>query len=197
MGDIHGTRTTEEFIPHSHWTEDSMGRYLSIHLAGFRKEELMVGLAYPGYVTISGERIVNDEKCIYFLQALRLPENVHMNKIGQNFEGGILCLTFPKRVEEKNENGNLTADENAQEELINDGNQRTHDGHGHAENEEQSKQTDDHVVSLHKEMRKGSILERAINLLKNNIILTVVLAFSLGVFLSQMFESNGEYKPEI
>ena len=31
----------------------------------------------------------------------------------------MLCLTFPKRVEENNENGNPAADENAQEELIN------------------------------------------------------------------------------
>ena len=46
----------------------------------------MVGLAYPGYVTISGECKVNDEKCIYFGQALLLPENLDMNKIGQNFE---------------------------------------------------------------------------------------------------------------
>ncbi|XWS48067.1 hypothetical protein CRYUN_Cryun13aG0040600 [Craigia yunnanensis] len=193
MGDIHGTRTTEEFIPHSNWSEDSMGHYLSVHLPGFKKEEVMVALAYPGYVTISGERKVNDDKCIYFAQALRLPENLDMNKTRQSFEDETLCINFQKRVEENNENGKAAAEENAQEELINDENQTKHDGHGHAENEEQGKQTDDHVVSVHKEMRKkGSKLESAIELLMNNIILTLILAFSLGVFMSLRFESNGQ-----
>ncbi|XP_022715703.1 15.4 kDa class V heat shock protein-like [Durio zibethinus] len=194
MGDIHGTRTAEEFIPHSNWSEDLMGHYLSVHLPGFKNEEVMVALACPGYVTISGERKVNDDRCIYFGQALQLPENLDMNKIGQNFEDEILCLTFPKRVEENNENDNPATEENAQEELINDENQIKHDGHGEAENEEQSKKTDgDHVVSVHKEIRtKGSKLERGINLLKNNMILAVVLAFALGVFVSRRFESNGQ-----
>ncbi|XVE57000.1 hypothetical protein DITRI_Ditri04bG0056400 [Diplodiscus trichospermus] len=193
MGDIHGTRTTEEFIPHSNWSEDSMGHYLSVHLPGFKKEELMVGLAYPGYVTISGERKVNDDKSIYFGQALRLPKNLDMNKIAQQFEDEMLCLTFPKRVEENNENGNPDAEEKAREKPISDEDQRKHDGHGHAqENEEQSKQDDDHVVTVHKDMRKtGSRLERAIDLLKSNIVLTVVLAFLLGMFVSRRFESNG------
>ncbi|XWS51088.1 hypothetical protein CRYUN_Cryun12cG0146100 [Craigia yunnanensis] len=95
----------------------------------------------------------------------------------------MFCLTIPKRTEENDENANVAAEENAQEELINDENQSKHDeGHGHDENEEQSKKTDDYVLSVHKEMRKkGSILERTIEL-KNNIVLTVVLAFSLGVF---------------
>ncbi|XVF54263.1 hypothetical protein PTKIN_Ptkin05aG0166400 [Pterospermum kingtungense] len=194
MGDIHGTRTTEEFIPSSDWTEDSMGHYLYVHLPGFKKEEVMVGLAYPGYVTISGDRIVNDDKCIYFGQALRLPENSDMNKIAQNFEGEMLCLTIPKGVEEKDENANSPTEENAQEGQVNDENQSKHDeGHGNDKNEEQNKKTDDYFVSVHKEMRKkGGTLERTIDLLKNNIILTVFVAFLLGVLVSQRFESNGQ-----
>lgn len=159
---------------------------------GFKKEEVMVGLAYPGYATISGERIVNDDKCIYFGQALRLPENSDMNKIGQNFEGEMLCLTIPKGEEEKDENPNPPTEENAQG-PVNDENQGKHDeGHGHDENEQKSKKTDDYFVSVHKDMIKDSILERAITLLKNNIILTVFLAFLLGVFVSRRFESNGQ-----
>ncbi|XP_022737323.1 uncharacterized protein LOC111290271 [Durio zibethinus] len=128
---------------------------------GFQEEEVMVGLAYPGHVTISGERIVNNDKCIYFAQTLQRPATIDMNKTGQNFEDEMLCLTFPKRVEEKNENGNPAAEKNAQEELMDDENKRKHDEHGHAENEEQGKQTEDHVVSVHKEMRnKGSAFDK-------------------------------------
>ncbi|EOY21726.1 Uncharacterized protein TCM_013831 [Theobroma cacao] len=190
MDDVYGTRASEEFVPHWNWTEDSMGHYLSVHLPGFRKEEMMVGLAYPGYVTISGERTADDDKCIYFGQAMRLPENLDMNKIGQKFGGEMLCLTFPKRAEEK-DNGIANP---AAQELSNDENQRKHDeGHGHDANEEKSKQTDHHDRSFQREMRKkGSILERAIDLFKNNISLTIVLAFSLGLFVSRRFESNGE-----
>ncbi|XP_039037233.1 18.1 kDa class I heat shock protein-like [Hibiscus syriacus] len=98
MGDVHGTRTAQELVPHVKWIEDSMAHYLLIHLPGFEKEDVMVGLAYPGYVTISGERIVNAEKSIYFGQALKLADNLDMNKIDQSFEGETLCLTFPKRI---------------------------------------------------------------------------------------------------
>ncbi|XVF09137.1 hypothetical protein REPUB_Repub07fG0065400 [Reevesia pubescens] len=76
----------------------------------------------------------------------------------------MLHLTLPKRVEENNENGNPAAEENAQEELISYENERKHVGHGHAENEEQTNQNDDHVVSVHKEIRKkGSIYWRGLS----------------------------------
>ncbi|XP_052878474.1 15.4 kDa class V heat shock protein-like [Gossypium arboreum] len=109
MGDIRRARTVEELVPHLNWIEDLMKHYLLVHLPGCRKEEMEVGLAYPGYVTISGERIVNDKKCTYFGQALKLPENLDMKKVGQSFEDEILTLTFPKRTEEEeeeNKNGN-------------------------------------------------------------------------------------------
>ncbi|MBA0834766.1 hypothetical protein Goarm_007093 [Gossypium armourianum] len=207
MGDIRGTRTVEELVPHLNWIEDSMRHYLLVHLPGFRKEEVDVGLAYPGYVTISGERIVNDKKCTYFGQALKLPENLDMKKVGQSFEDEMLTLTFPKRTEEEeeeDENGNPSTtkkslqeeeEEEKQKEVINEQNQTTHEQHCHAESEEQSKQTDDDniVNATDKEMRKnGGILERVINLLRNNILLTLALAFALGVFAPKRFESNGE-----
>ncbi|MFQ6637585.1 hypothetical protein Gotur_012762 [Gossypium turneri] len=223
MGDIRGTRTVEELVPHLNWIEDSMRHYLLVHLPapyrhrncffvqavvqnGFRKEEVDVGLAYPGYVTISGERIVNDKKCTYFGQALKLPENLDMKKVGQSFEDEMLTLTFPKRTEEEeeDENGNPSTtkksfqeeeEEEKQKEVINEQNQTTHEQHCHAESEEQSKQTDDDniVNATDKEMRKnGGILERVINLLRNNILLTLALAFALGVFASKRFESNAE-----
>ncbi|MBA0689284.1 hypothetical protein Goari_007019 [Gossypium aridum] len=232
MGDIRGTRTVEELVPHLNWIEDSMRHYLLVHLPeaflflvafkppyrhrncffvqavvqnGFRKEEVDVGLAYPGYVTISGERIVNDKKCTYFGQALKLPENLDMKKVGQSFEDEMLTLTFPKRTdEEEDQNGNPSTtkkslqeeeEEEKQKEVINEQNQTTHEQHCHAESEEQSKQTDDDniVNATDKEMRKnGGILERVINLLRNNILLTLASAFALGVFASKRFESNGE-----
>ncbi|MBA0744069.1 hypothetical protein Gogos_006706 [Gossypium gossypioides] len=201
MGDIRGTRTVEELVPHLNWIEDSMRHYLLVQLPGFRKEEVEVGLAYPGYVTISGERIVNDKKCTYFGQALKLPENLDMKKVGQSFEDEMLTLTFPKRIEEEeDENGNPSTtkkslqeeEEEKQKEVINEQNQTTHEQHCHAESEEQSKQTnDDNIINAtDKEMRKnGGILERVINLLRNK---TLALAFALGVFASKRFESNGE-----
>ncbi|GMI99983.1 hypothetical protein HRI_003667600 [Hibiscus trionum] len=191
-GDVHGTRTAQELVPDSNWMEDSMAHYLLLHLPGFEMEDIMVGLAYPGYVTISGETTVNDEKSMYFGQALKLPDNLDMDKIDQSFEDETLCLTFPKRME-KHENDNhlcTTADKHSQEgETDNGEDQREHEGdcHARATNEEQSKQSDDHdhVIHAHDEVR---MLERAINLLKNRIVVTFVSAFSLGVLVSKWFE---------
>ncbi|KAL4383403.1 hypothetical protein GQ457_15G005720 [Hibiscus cannabinus] len=197
-GDVHGTRrTTQELVPHFNWIEDSMAHYLLLHLPGFDKEDVMVGLAYPGYVTISGERIVNDAKSMYFGQALKLPDNLDMNKIDQTFEDETLCLTFPKRIEkDEDENDShpcATADKHSPEDETGNGeDQREHEGDCHARpaNEERSKQSDDrgHVIDAHDEVR---MLERAVNLLKNKIVVTFVSAFSLGVLVSRWFESNG------
>lgn len=170
---------------------------------GFKKEEVEVRLAYPGYVTISGERIVNDKKCTYFGQAIKLPENLDMKKVGQSFEDERLTLTFPKRTEEEESSNPSTTEkilqeeeeEEKQKEVINEQNGATHEQHRDAESEEQSKHTDDDNIinATDKEMRKdGGILERVMDLLRNNILLTHALAFALGVFASKRFESNAE-----
>ncbi|KAE8661783.1 putative HSP20-like chaperones superfamily protein [Hibiscus syriacus] len=195
MGDVHGTRTTQELVPHFNWIEDSVGHYLLVHLPGFEKEDVMVGVAYPGYVTISGERTANDEKSIYFGQALKLPDNLDMNKMDQSFEDETLCLTFPKRIvrDEKDHDSSTTAEKHSAEEVINIGeNQREYEGDCHPPvNEEQSKISDNHVIDAHDGMRnEEGTLERAIKLLNNNMAVTFVLAFSLGVLVSRWFGSN-------
>lgn len=57
----------------------------------------------PGKLTVSGERLVNNSKCIYFEQTFKLPQNSDTDNITGKFDGEILHVTVPKQEETSEE----------------------------------------------------------------------------------------------
>ncbi|XWS48066.1 hypothetical protein CRYUN_Cryun13aG0040500 [Craigia yunnanensis] len=221
LGDLRrsGNRIAEKFVPASDWTQDANANYLFVDLPGFKKEQLRLEIASTGHhITISGERIVNENKCMYFQQTFALPENSDMDNISGKFDGDFLHVTVPRKsvVEENkqqesgNENyTNSIGETSVQEEPNNHGeNQSKHEEeHGdlheqrwdnEAKGEMISKETC-RVASFPKEMmrkweQEDSPLEMAMKFLKKNkgVVLSIVIAFSIGVLVRRMFESSGE-----
>ncbi|XP_022735955.1 inactive protein RESTRICTED TEV MOVEMENT 2-like [Durio zibethinus] len=209
----------EKFVPASDWTQDAKAHYLFVDLPGFKKEQLKLELASTGHITISGEKIVDENKRIYFEQTFALPENSDMENISGKFDGDFLHVTVPRKsvVEEENkqqESGNGNSNSigekiSAQEEPNKHGeNQSEHEeGHGdlherccddEAKGEMISNETC-RVAGFPKEMirkweQEDGPLEMAMKFLKKNkgVILSVVIAFSIGVLVYRTFESGGE-----
>lgn len=157
-----------------------------------------------------------NDKCIYFEQTFQLPENSDMDNISGKFDGDFLHVTVPKKslVEENkqqeshgNENyANSIGETSVQEEP---NNQSKHEeGHGNLhqqlcdDDEAKGKMVGKEacrVASFPKdtirkwEQEEGS-LEMAMKFLKNNkgVVLSVVIAFSIGVLVCRTFESSGE-----
>ncbi|XVF54264.1 hypothetical protein PTKIN_Ptkin05aG0166500 [Pterospermum kingtungense] len=212
LGDGRQWLIRAEFVPASDWSQDANANYLFLHLPGFKKEELRLELASTGHVIISGERIVNDNKSIYFHQSFALPENANMDKISGKFDGDFLHVTVPRRsaVEEnkqqqiRNENhGNGIGDTSLNEETNRHGenpskHEEQHGNHAQHQGEMISNETY-RVASFPKETIKnrekedGSI-EMANKFLKKNkgVVLSVVIAFSIVVLVCPTFQSSGE-----
>lgn len=159
--------------------------------------------------------MVND-KCIYFEQTFQLPENSDMDNISGKFDGDFLHVTVPKKslVEENkqqeshgNENyANSIGETSVQEEP---NNQSKHEeGHGNLhqqlcdDDEAKGKMVSKEACrvasfpkdTIRKWEQEEGTLEMAMKFLKNNkgVVLSVVLAFSIGVLVCRTFESSGE-----
>ncbi|CAK7322867.1 unnamed protein product [Dovyalis caffra] len=172
----------EEYVPGSAWTEDSDGHYLLVDLPDFKKEEVKLQVDNPGQITVSGERLVHYNKCIYFEQIFKLPENSDADNITGKFEGEILYVTVPKQEETYKEPdqslGTTTSDEN----------------HNNTISEEKESM-DGHRLALRKYQDEATPIEKALEMIKKNkgILLAAVLAFSLGVLVTRhKLESGGE-----
>ncbi|XP_021285693.1 18.2 kDa class I heat shock protein-like [Herrania umbratica] len=188
LGDLRrsANRIAEKFVPTSDWTQDAKGNYLFVDLPGFKKEELRLELTSTGHINISGERAVDENKSIYFVETLALPENSDTDNISGNFDGDFLHVTVPRRpvVEEnkqeddeitRNENGNPTAEKTSVQEEPNN----------NEEKGDVSKETS--------YLRVASLpLEMAMKFLKKNkgAVLSVAIAFSIGMLVCRTFESS-------
>ncbi|KAJ4839661.1 hypothetical protein Tsubulata_050446 [Turnera subulata] len=193
----------QEFVPSSAWTEDPDGHYLLIDLPDFQKDEVRLQVDNESNITVSGERLVNHNKYVYFEQTYKMPENSDIDKISGKFDGEILYVTVPKLVVDKGQEPDIHAatdsaqdqnpasrDENSKEngEPVGDGHQQT------ASKGKMNNCLDSfHKVILDKLGREASPLDMAINMVKNNkaLLVTAVIAFSLGVLISHnKFESS-------
>ncbi|GAV73833.1 HSP20 domain-containing protein [Cephalotus follicularis] len=209
MANVRGTRGTgsrgpnvQQFVPSSAWTEDSNGHYLLVDLPDFKKEEVKLQLDSSGHLTVSGERLVKDNKYVCFEQSFQVPQNSDLDKITGTFDGEILYVTVPKHVaeikeepENKDENVNSILEENVVHENV----EKDDDKHGndHAFNHEENKgnkEKKSHIESFHTEFLKkwgkeATQLERVMKMLKKNkgIILIAMIAFSLGVLVARKF----------
>ncbi|XVF11981.1 hypothetical protein REPUB_Repub08aG0075600 [Reevesia pubescens] len=210
-------RIAEKLVPASDWTQDAKANYLFVDLPGFKKEQLRLEIASTGHIIISGERIVNDQnKCICFKQTFAVPENSDMDNISAKFDGDFLHITVPRKsvVEENkqdesmNENyANSIGETSVQEEPNNHGEDQSKHEERHGDHEQHhgnevkgekiSKETYG-VASFPEEMVKkweqedDGPLEMAMKFLKKNkgVVLSVVIAFSIGVLVCRTFESS-------
>ncbi|XVE56999.1 hypothetical protein DITRI_Ditri04bG0056300 [Diplodiscus trichospermus] len=229
-------RTAEEFVPASDWSQDDKAHYLLVDLPGFKKEQLRIELDSSGHLTISGERMVNEKKSVYFEQIFSLPENSDTDNISGRFDGGILYVTVPRKtvVEEHEQkesgiNGNyansLNGETSLDKEPNNHGeNQRKHEEkYGDDQHEQRGFFEEKHGDDLHEQRGdkegKGEIIsnetcrvssfpqemikkweeddgpwEMAMKFLKKNkgVVLTVVVAVSIGVLMYRTYESRDE-----
>ena len=159
-----------------------------------------------GHVNIYGERPVNENNFIRFNQTFRVPENSDIDAITAKFEGEILFITLPKHiVEEKREpepirENNLS---DVQQKLNSKREQKKDDGVNGKDQVFQSKEKEVSLrnapMSFSEENiriweRQTGYLRSAMKMLSKNkaIVVTAVLAFSLGMWISRKFESDGK-----
>ncbi|EEF52126.1 inactive protein RESTRICTED TEV MOVEMENT 2 [Ricinus communis] len=196
----------EEFVPSAVWTEDSDCHFLLVDLPDFEKEEVKLQVDQSGQITVSGERLVNSNKYIYFEKAFKSPENSDINKTTQKFDGGILYVTLPKKpqVEKKEPN-----DEEGVAKDYDDMQEKEEKTCGDHERSGESN-IDGEQIQKKEKSKKGSridgfdkeivekwegecsLLEKATKILCKNkeVLLTAAIAFSLGMLVSRKLGSN-------
>ncbi|GLT26881.1 hypothetical protein SLA2020_019210 [Shorea laevis] len=179
MANIRGTRVlgdrrqsrdhlVEEFVP----------------LFDFKSDQLRLQVDSNGDIILSGERKVNEGKAVYVNQTYELPKDSDVDKITGTFDEELLQITIPRQ------------EEKVVESRHDDGRYDYKQDHDNQTNGDESKKTG-HVGSFPKEFVNGlkaSPMQRAMELLMKNwgIALAIVVAFSLGVLVSRMFESTGQ-----
>ncbi|WKA08365.1 hypothetical protein VitviT2T_026094 [Vitis vinifera] len=187
----------QDIVPSSGWSEDEKCHYLLVDLPGFKREEVKLQVDYQtNQLMASGERRVSELKYIRFKQTFKLPNNSDIEKITAKFEGEILYVIVPKvkeqKEEPKEENGTAST---VAEENVNEKPNKGDDKQGENIDGERNKQCEG-VDKVFKEKlgRDAGLLECVISKLRKNkgIVMTAVLAFSLGVFITRKFESGGE-----
>ncbi|KAL3570989.1 hypothetical protein D5086_028238 [Populus alba] len=187
------SHVVEECVPSSAWTEDSNGHYLLVDLPDFKKDEVKLQVDNSGQIVVSGERLVNNNsKVIYFEQKFKLPENSDTDKITGKFDGEILYVTVPKQEEtyiEPEYQNTATATATATPTPTSDEN--------HKRLEEKGSMDSKRLFSRKywRQEDEATPLEMALEMIKKNkgILLTAVLAFSLGIIVARhKLESGGE-----
>ncbi|GMJ15139.1 hypothetical protein HRI_005183100 [Hibiscus trionum] len=182
----------EKFVPTSYWTVDSEGNYLlDIDLPGFKHEEVRIEQESAGYIKVEGERMPNENKCIYIDQTFRLPENSDTENILGKFDGQHLCITVPKKI-----TVNATADQSSQEQEDDhedEGdckeNETKNEGEGIKSNSSSSSDQTCRVPGSKKPEGKYSLLSIVINGVERNkgIVLSAVVSFAIGVWVSKLW----------
>jgi len=186
-------------------------------LLDFKKEDVKIQVSdhTPGQMTVSGERKVDEDKYINFKQTFEVPENTEVDQITGQFDGEFLHVTVPKQAVEDERDDEIvkeyvdgSAQENEHEEPpTNDDNlsrddEHHQDGniHGSCQSEEEKRQSkgNSHMGFPEETKKKWEInhghsiinLKSVANMLKRNkeIVISAVLAFSLGVLVSRMLE---------
>ncbi|XP_021633930.1 inactive protein RESTRICTED TEV MOVEMENT 2 [Manihot esculenta] len=200
----------QEFVPSAAWTEDSNSHYLLVDLPDFKKEEVKLQVDASGQITVRGERLVNNNKYISFEKTFKAPENSDMDNITGKFDGEILYVTLPKKVQRKEATNEIR--ENIEGGVGKDNEQEKPSSVGERASElETNEEEEEEERKKKKERKKGSrvdefgtetvkkwgeedevsVVEKAMGILMKNrdILLTAAFAFSLGVLVSRKFDS--------
>ncbi|XP_030521784.1 22.7 kDa class IV heat shock protein-like [Rhodamnia argentea] len=186
--------TVEEFKPSSEWVEDSNCHYLLVDLPDFKKDDIKIQTDSTDHITVSGERLVKDNKYIFFEETFKVPENLDILNTSGRIEDGILTVTVPKRattVVEKEETVHHEQDSNKE----------SHDeAHKPPESEARGRKPSGECRYSNEIIEKWgeerSIFSSAMKMLNRNrgVLITAALAFSLGVWVSCKLNLGGHEK---
>ncbi|XP_052183298.1 18.1 kDa class I heat shock protein-like [Diospyros lotus] len=201
--------TVEELMPPFSWADDPSDNYLIVDLPGFKKEELSVQVDEHGDIQVKGRRIANENKTVQLDQTFRMPPNSNTHNISARFDSGILYVIVPKEVkkEDQDPRDEVTAnDEKRPDEPKADAitqdltEKRENDENATATREEgfqpptpagmRRRPEDGLQASVAEMLSDGKRIVVELLIRKKEIVITAVLAFSLGVFVSQKFQSN-------
>ncbi|GMP33532.1 hypothetical protein CsSME_00006814 [Camellia sinensis var. sinensis] len=196
----------EQFEPSSAWTEDSNCHYLLLDLPGFKKEWLRLHIDDNGEIVVNGERHGSNNKIVRFEQTFQVPRSSDLEKVTGRFEGEVLYVTVPKKAkeEDREHDKGLTDDIEERHEQA----KKEEEGHkgtanGVDEKHEHRRRENDKNTGMAREggsreenreawSSEAGLLGSVVEIVSRNkgILMTAVLAFSLGVLVSQKFQSN-------
>ncbi|XP_024972050.1 inactive protein RESTRICTED TEV MOVEMENT 2-like [Cynara cardunculus var. scolymus] len=91
-------RVYEPFKPISEWKQEDHYDALLIYLPGFRKEFMKLTVEYPNKLRVRGEHLVAGNKWNRFREDFEVPKNCKMSGIRAKFDGGILTVTIPRKI---------------------------------------------------------------------------------------------------
>lgn len=161
-----------------------------------------------GHIIVRGERLTNEQKRVRFELTFPLPFDSDMDKIAGNFDSEILYVYVPRLSSQENKesheieeaaNGNVESPEEieSQEPFNADNEGRDHSQQYREREKEQRKNEKAHMEGFSEEvMRKwgretGMSRGAAVDVLRRNkgIVITAVIAFSFGLYVSHKFQS--------
>ena len=130
-----------------------------------------------GHVIVSGEREANDNTILHFEQAYKVPEGCNIEETNAILEDETYYITIAKKNDSKVENsirGSAQGDLKAQDSPSDSAEENTNKN-----------------VSIG-ERPESSFLQKMSNMMKTggSLVLTSLLAFSLGVFVSHHYQST-------
>ncbi|XP_019224347.1 PREDICTED: inactive protein RESTRICTED TEV MOVEMENT 2-like isoform X2 [Nicotiana attenuata] len=205
-GGVNWTSSTnsiyEDLEPSSGWIEDTNNHYLLIDLPGFKREEVKLQVDIFGNITVSGERKVSEYKYIRFKISTKAPEKSKCEDTSARLEDGILYVIIPKELPENKEGDDVATDSNSHEENqqkkpeeeegpISDDKEQSQNAK--EEKSEASEEEEFHDAKMAKKWHGNNLLVAAAKetMRKNKmIIITALIAFSLGVLVSHKCQSS-------
>lgn len=156
-----------------------------------------------GRITIRGERKANERKNVHFQLTFPVPEDSDVDKIAGKFDNGILSVTVPKRIAKENKASGIEeasnadvkrAEENKNQEPNADNEGRDPSQHDSQRQKDEKSHENAHVgdfsEQLTRKWEQEPMLRSALEVLRKNkgIVITAVIAFSLGVLVSHKFQ---------
>ncbi|XP_049366820.1 17.5 kDa class I heat shock protein-like [Solanum verrucosum] len=188
----------EDIEPSSSWIEDTQNHYLLIDLPGFKREEVKLEVDIFGNIMVSGERKVREHKFIRFQKSTKAPEKSKSEDTSVRLEDGILYVIIPKEVAENNEHDETANDRSGHEDDQEKDTEEIESSNGDVseqkENNIQGLSEDEKFndAKMEKKRHERGIVVAGKEILRKNksIVITAVLAFSFGVFISKKSKSN-------
>ncbi|KAL1566281.1 22.0 kDa heat shock protein-like [Salvia divinorum] len=175
----------EYVLPSSWWTQTADSHCLLIDIPGFKEEEVRVRADDHGHVIVSGERQANENTILHFEQAYKVPEGCNIQETNAMLEDDTYYVIIAKRLNSKVENSISTSvqgDRQAQDCNTSDGVENT--------SNDDSNQNRGEIAKG--ERPDSSFLQKLSKMMKTKrcIVLTSLLAFSLGVLVSHRYHST-------
>ncbi|XP_060206486.1 22.0 kDa heat shock protein-like isoform X1 [Lycium barbarum] len=192
----------EDIEPPSGWIEDQENHYFVIDLPeGFKRDEVKLQVDTFGNITVSGERKVREYKFIRFQKSTKAPEKSKPEDTSAKLEDGILYVIIPKELPENNERDEAAIASSYQEENqqkkteeieSSDGDETDQKGNDKEGLKGKSDEEECHDATMAKKGHEGDLFAAGKQILMKNktIVITALLAFSFGVYVSQKFQSS-------